>query len=184
MLAQENGTITFPRKKLFCVELLHPYRTTHHLTPAHARSTGTAATCAGLHSRPSPIISRPHVLVGLKENEVNFRREQARKHHRCAYAEAHAQTGRLDLVVVARAEINCNWCEKHNAGRVHSKSNIFGFVEVFRNLSRFESVNRAEGDEKDDEHEGDHEAVTGAFAGQHSLKGRRIHLPNIGWIVN
>lgn len=150
----------------FCArDILHPNRTTHHLASTYASSTAAAATCARLHARPPSIISRPHVLVWLKENEINFRREEAGQHHRCRYAEAHTQTGRLDLIVVGRAEINCNWCEENNAGRVHGKSNIFCFVEIFRNLSRFESINRAEGNEKDDEDEGDHEAVTGAFAG-------------------
>lgn len=137
-------------KKPFSAFVLHPNRTTHHLATTHPGSTAAAATCACLCPRTTSIISRPHVLVGLKENQINFRREQTRQHYGCAYAQAHTQTGRLDLIVVARAEINCNRCEENNAGRVHSKSNIFCFVEVFRNLSRFESVNRAKGDEKYD----------------------------------
>lgn len=171
-------------RKKASVAILHPHRATHHLASAHARSTGARSAGTRLHARPASIISRPHVLVGLKEDEINLRREQTRKHHGCTDAEAHAQTGRLDLVIVTRAEINCNRCEEHNAGRVHGKSNIFGFVEVFRDLSRLESVNRAEGDEKDDEDEGDHEAVAGTLAGQHRLQGRWINFPDIGWIVD
>lgn len=130
------------RKILFSVLFSHP-NTTHHFASTHARSPTTAAASAWLY-RPSPVVSRAHIFVWLEQDEINLRREQAREHHRRAYVEAHAQTGRLNLVIVAGAEVNCDGREEHYARRVHCKPNIFGFVEVLRNFSRFESVDCAE----------------------------------------
>ena len=142
------------REILFSLLHSNPYRTTHHLASTHSSSAATAATRTRLNACPSPIISsRPHVLVWLEKNEVDFWREQTRQHHRCTYAQAHTQAGRLNFVIVTRAEIDCNRCEEHNAGRVHRKADILSFVEILRNLSRLESVDRTEWDEEDDEDE-------------------------------
>lgn len=161
----------------------HPHTATHHFTTTHSSCSGAAATRTRLGASTT-IISRPHVLVRLEQNEINFRGEETSKHHRCTDVEAHAQTRRLNLVVGARAEVNGNRCEEHNAGRVHCKANVFRFVEVFWDLSRFKSVNGAERNKKDNEDERNHETVTGTFAGQHCLQGRRVNLPDIGRVIN
>lgn len=51
------------------------------------------------------------------------------------------------------------WCYKRDSKElfefipIHRKSNVFCFVEVFRNLPGFESVDRAERNKEDDENE-------------------------------
>jgi hypothetical protein len=66
----------------------------------------------------------------------------------------------LYLVVVLSAEKYWNEREPDDASAVHGESNVFGLVEVLRDLSRFERVPRAEEDKDHVVHEADEDAET------------------------
>lgn len=144
--------------------ILHPDTITHHFTSTRATAADAAATCASGDALSSAIISRSHILIRLKEHEIDLRREEAGEHYRRADAQTQRKTRRLHFVVVARPEIYCDRGQEHDACRVHRESDVFRFVEVLWNFSSFECINRAEWNEEYYEDEGDHEAVAGAFA--------------------
>lgn len=165
--------------------ILNPHRAASFTCTYHFASRYASATSArtGLHC-PATIVPRPDVLVRLKQHEIDLWREQAGQHDRSANVEAHAEARRLDLVVVAGAEVNCDTGEEHDARRVHGEADVLCFVEVFGDFAGLESVNGTEWNEEDDENQRNHEAVAGSLAGQHCLKGRWVDLANIGRIVN
>lgn len=75
---------------------------------------GTYDIAAG-GGRAAAIIPRPNILVRLKQNQIDLGREQAAEHHGGADAEAHAQAGQLDLVVVVGAKVDGDEGEPHDA---------------------------------------------------------------------
>lgn len=144
---------------------LHPNTITHHFTSTCSTSTTNAtATRSSRDSLSSAIISRSHILVRLKQDQINFRWKETCKNDRRTDAQTQRKTWRLYFVVIASTEIDGYRSKEYDACGVHSESNIFRLVEIFRNFPRFECINRAEWNEKYYKDEWDHEAVARAFA--------------------
>ena len=157
---------------------LHP-NITHHIAAASDANT-TARWC----STPASITTRPHILIGLKNHKIDFWREETRKHNRRTDIQTHAQTRRLNLVVIRRAKVDGNGGEENDVCRVHREANVLCLIKVLRNFPRLECVKRAEWHQEDDENERDHETVAGALAGKNGGKWMWINFTNIWWIVD
>ena len=87
------------------------------------------------------------------------------------------------LVVVSRSEEDWNESQPNNARAVHREADIFRFIEVLGNFSRFESVPRTQKDEDHVVNERQNEGKRGDAARPDGLFARRIDFTD-RWIVD
>ena len=81
----------------------------------------------------------PLILLRLEQNNINLRNEQENEHNR--RAEASAQTQRDHFKITAKVERYER--DPDHARRVHTKADEFGLVEILRQISSLDGVQRA-----------------------------------------
>ena len=85
-----------------------------------------------------------------------------------------------DLVVVVRAEVDGDEREPHDARAVHGEADVLCLVEVLRDLSRAERVERAQYDEEHVVEEREDERQVAHAARQHGGERLRVDLLRAG----